>query len=40
MQKLIFISVVALSLVGCEKFQQEREAKEYIKSLEGILNGN
>lgn len=32
MQKIIFISVLALSLVGCEKFEKEREAKEYIKS--------
>lgn len=32
MKKILFISVVAVTLVGCEKFQQEREAKKFIES--------
>ena len=32
MKKIFLIGVLALSLTGCEKFQQEREAKKYIEA--------
>ena len=32
MKNLFLIGVLALSLTGCEKFQQEREAKKYIEA--------